>query len=168
MRKPTLDCANEIYKELKNIVRTCINDEIRRFPKLEIQMISIVNGMWSETYKLFKKELETYIEIESNYVNTDHEDFIVKCEEWDRITKMEELKQIKVLHESGLLNLPEKSADESLKQGCTTARRLLETYFDIFLKNLKDHFRKSLAYHMIYYAMNKLQEELVSCFVKKF
>lgn len=74
--EPSLDCAYEVYEELRKIVISIKIPELQRYYKLESKICDVMEGVLDKCLTPTTEMIANLIEIENAHINTNHPDFI--------------------------------------------------------------------------------------------
>ena len=119
---PSLRCVELVYEELMKICHNCTSAGLQRFPRLHAQLIEVVSELLRERLGPTSEYVQSLIEIQSAYINTNHPAFV--NDSANIATRMREEKQRKTVlelprHEISLdsdLGTPATEEDEDDKQ----------------------------------------------------
>jgi dynamin 1-like protein len=75
LEPPALRCVELVYEELMKICHNCNSAELQRFPRLHAQIIEVVSAMLRERLGPTSDYVQSLIEIQSAYINTNHPAF---------------------------------------------------------------------------------------------
>ena len=73
---PSLRCVELVYEELMKMCHTCTSQELQRFPRLHAQIIEVVSDLLRERLGPTSEYVQSLIEIQSAYINTNHPAFV--------------------------------------------------------------------------------------------
>jgi dynamin 1-like protein len=73
---PSHRCVELVYEELMKICHNCGNQELARYPKLHAKLIEVVSELLRERLGPTTKYVESLIEINRAYINTNHPNFV--------------------------------------------------------------------------------------------
>ena len=73
---PSLDCAYEVYEELRKIVISVDIPELSRFQKLQSRICDVMEGVLDKCMSPTTDMIANLIEIENSHINTNHPDFV--------------------------------------------------------------------------------------------
>lgn len=73
---PSLRCVELVYEELMKICHNCTSPGLQRFPRLHAQLIEVVSELLRERLGPTSEYVQSLIEIQSAYINTDHPAFV--------------------------------------------------------------------------------------------
>lgn len=73
---PSHRCVELVYEELMKICHNCGNQELARYPKLHTKLIEVVSELLRERLGPTTKYVESLIEINRAYINTNHPNFV--------------------------------------------------------------------------------------------
>jgi dynamin 1-like protein len=76
LRNPSLHCISFVFDELKALVNKLDLEELDRFDNLRDSIVEVVRTVLSEALLPTQQMVLNLIEIEQNYINTQHPDFI--------------------------------------------------------------------------------------------
>ena len=74
--EPSLDCAYEVYEELRKIVISIKIPELQRYYKLESKICDVMEEVLDKCLTPTTEMIANLIEIENAHINTNHPDFI--------------------------------------------------------------------------------------------
>lgn len=75
LREPTLKCVDLVIQELGTVLKNCTN-RLSRYPRLRDEVERIIMHHISEREQYLKDQLMLLVEVQSAYMNTNHDDFI--------------------------------------------------------------------------------------------
>lgn len=75
LREPSLKCVDLVIQELSAVLKKC-TDRLCRYPRLRDEVERIIMTHISEREQYLKDQLTLLVEVQSAYMNTNHEDFI--------------------------------------------------------------------------------------------
>lgn len=75
LREPTLKCVDLVIQELGTVLKNCTN-RLSRYPRLRDEVERIIMHHISEREQYLKDQLLLLVEVQSAYMNTNHDDFI--------------------------------------------------------------------------------------------
>jgi dynamin 1-like protein len=73
---PCLQCAELVFEELQQVALLSEVPEFKRFPKLRVGVLGVVNGILRRHLEPATQMLRDLIQIELAYINTNHPDFV--------------------------------------------------------------------------------------------
>ena len=76
LEPPALRCVELVYEELMKICHNCNSVELQRFPRLHAQIIEVVSDLLRERLGPTSEYVQSLIEIQSAYINTNHPSFV--------------------------------------------------------------------------------------------
>ncbi|WFD34617.1 dynamin GTPase [Malassezia cuniculi] len=76
LEPPALRCVELVYEELMKICHNCNSAELQRFPRLHAQIIEVVSDLLRERLGPTSEYVQSLIEIQSAYINTNHPSFV--------------------------------------------------------------------------------------------
>lgn len=79
LEDPSRHCVELIYEELMKIVHLCSHDdrsELKNYPIFQEKLLEVVNDLLKERLGPTIKYVESLIEIQKSYINTNHPNFI--------------------------------------------------------------------------------------------
>ncbi|CAO3646819.1 unnamed protein product [Cunninghamella echinulata] len=76
LEAPSLRCVELAFEELSKICYSCGNKELQRFPKLHTKLIEVVSDLLNERLSPTSNYVQSLIDIECAYINTNHPDFL--------------------------------------------------------------------------------------------
>ena len=71
-----LRCVELVYEELMKICHNCTSVELQRFPRLHAQIIEVVSELLRERLGPTSDYVQSLIDIQSAYINTNHPAFV--------------------------------------------------------------------------------------------
>ena len=74
--EPSLDCAHEVYEELRKIVINIQVPELQRYYRLQSMICDVMEGVLDKCLNPTTEMIANLIEIENAHINTNHPDFI--------------------------------------------------------------------------------------------
>lgn len=82
LEEPSRRCVELVYEELMKIVHNCTaaGVEMNRYPKLQAKLIEVVSDLLRERLGPTTKYVESMIEIQQAYINTNHPNFVGAAE----------------------------------------------------------------------------------------
>ncbi|XP_018648167.1 putative dynamin [Schistosoma mansoni] len=75
LRIPSLKCVDMVVSKLTDVLQQC-SDKVGRFPRLREEIERVVNMRVRELEIATKQQIQTLIDFQLAYMNTNHEDFI--------------------------------------------------------------------------------------------
>jgi len=77
LEEPSLRCVELVHEEMQRIIQHCLQQmlEIRRFPKLQDQIVDVVSSLLQHRLGPTNEMVENLVQIELSYINTNHPDF---------------------------------------------------------------------------------------------
>lgn len=75
LREPTLKCIDLVIQELGTVLKNCTS-RLSRYPRLRDEVERIIMHHISEREQSLKDQLLLLVEVQSAYMNTNHDDFI--------------------------------------------------------------------------------------------
>eukprot|EP00375_Theileria_parva_P002036 XP_764712.1 hypothetical protein [Theileria parva strain Muguga] len=76
LESPSLQCVDQVYEELQNILENCDVPEINRYMNMRNKILTVVKDMLRECLEPTKDIIKNLIKIELAYINTNHPDFL--------------------------------------------------------------------------------------------
>ncbi|KAK1937203.1 dynamin central region family protein [Babesia divergens] len=76
LEMPSLQCVDQVYEELLNILESCNVPELNRFVNLRLKMVSVIKELLRRCLSPTKEMIRNIIKIELAYINTNHPDFL--------------------------------------------------------------------------------------------
>lgn len=73
---PSHRCVELVYEELMKICHNCGSQELSRYPKLHTKLIEVISDLLRERLGPATKYVESLIEINRAYINTNHPNFV--------------------------------------------------------------------------------------------
>ncbi|UKJ90168.2 dynamin GTPase [Theileria orientalis] len=73
---PSLQCVDQVYDELQNILENCEVPEINRYMNMRNKILAVVKDLLKECLEPTKDIIRNLIKIELAYINTNHPDFL--------------------------------------------------------------------------------------------
>lgn len=75
LREPSLKCVDLVIQELGNVLKQC-TARLSRYPRLRDEVERIIMTHISQREQYLKEQLLLLVDVQSAYMNTNHEDFI--------------------------------------------------------------------------------------------
>lgn len=77
LEEPSLRCVEMVHEEMQRIIQHSLQQimEIRRFPKLQDQIVDVVGTLLQARLQPTNQMVENLVHIELSYINTNHPDF---------------------------------------------------------------------------------------------
>lgn len=76
LESPSLECSDWVFEELKSIANKIEIPELRRFGALKEKINEVVHQLLAECHKPARQMIESLIDIERDYINISHPEFI--------------------------------------------------------------------------------------------
>ncbi|GAA5842376.1 hypothetical protein JCM11251_004210 [Rhodosporidiobolus azoricus] len=76
LEPPSLRCVELVYEELMKICHNCTSTELQRYPRLHAQLIEVVSELLRERLGPTSEYVQSLIQIQAAYINTNHPDFV--------------------------------------------------------------------------------------------
>lgn len=76
LETPSHRCVELVYEELMKICHNCGSQELSRYPKLHTKLIEVISDLLRERLGPATKYVESLIEINRAYINTNHPNFV--------------------------------------------------------------------------------------------
>ncbi|ORM41872.1 Dynamin-related protein DNM1 [Babesia sp. Xinjiang] len=76
LEAPSLQCVDQVYDELLNILDSCDVPDLDRFVNMRKHMLSVVKELLKRCVEPTKNMIRDLIKIELAYINTNHPDFL--------------------------------------------------------------------------------------------
>ncbi|CAG8546416.1 11428_t:CDS:10 [Acaulospora colombiana] len=76
LESPSLRCVELVYEELMKICHNCGGQELSRYPRLHAKLLEVVSDLLRERLTPTSSYVESLINIQRAYINTNHPDFI--------------------------------------------------------------------------------------------
>ncbi|EDO08560.1 dynamin central region family protein [Babesia bovis T2Bo] len=76
LEPPSLQCVDQVYEELLNILETCQVEELNRYTNMRAKMLQVVRNLIKQCLGPTKDMIRNMIKIELAYINTNHPDFL--------------------------------------------------------------------------------------------
>ncbi|KAJ1036254.1 hypothetical protein NDA18_000119 [Ustilago nuda] len=76
LEPPSLRCVELVYEELMKICHNCTSSELQRFPRLHAQLIEVVSELLRERLGPTSEYVQSLIQIQAAYINTNHPAFV--------------------------------------------------------------------------------------------
>lgn len=76
LEPPSLRCVELVYEELMKICHNCTSKELERFPRLHAQLIEVVSELLRERLGPTSEYVQSLIDIQAAYINTNHPSFV--------------------------------------------------------------------------------------------
>jgi dynamin 1-like protein len=77
LQEPALQCAEQVYLELRELVSTITIPELERYKKLHFAIMDVMTNLLSEYLQPTLQMITNLIACENAYINVNHPDFIV-------------------------------------------------------------------------------------------
>jgi dynamin 1-like protein len=77
LQEPALQCAEQVYAELRELVSSIHIPELERYKKLHFAIMDVINNLLSEYLQPTLQMIKNLIACEDAYINVNHPDFIV-------------------------------------------------------------------------------------------
>ena len=74
--EPSLDCAHEVYEELRKIIINIKIPELQRYYRLNSKVCDVMEGVLDKCLTPTSEMITNLIEIENAHINTNHPDFV--------------------------------------------------------------------------------------------
>uniref|UniRef100_A0A914PSZ3 GED domain-containing protein n=1 Tax=Panagrolaimus davidi TaxID=227884 RepID=A0A914PSZ3_9BILA len=162
-KKPMINCIDLVNEELLRIIQNCgsdIKSEMERFPLLYDRIRKVVSTILKARIIKTKEFVEDCLEIELAFINTKHPEFII------------DEKFVKAFNEEATFAEPEdfwdegekkiyKSLTNREKRDLYMITRLIDQYFQIVQKSIKDKVPKAIMKFLINYIIENLHNELI-------
>lgn len=75
LSEPSLKCVDLVIQELASVIKAC-TDKLARYPRLRDEIERIVRTHITQREQTLKDQLLLLVDVQSAYMNTNHEDFI--------------------------------------------------------------------------------------------
>ena len=179
LRDPSLVCLNQVLDELKKALLLIKIKEFEVYPNLGYEMNGIVDEMLGRYSKPAQDMIENIIKVESSYINIEHPDFIggskvmLELDGEDFSATNEEIHSFldKDKAFSHFTRQTTQGDDEgnkkTEKKNVWIIKRLIESYFEIVRKNVRDAVPKTIMSFLVNKAKNSIHTELVSIIYKE-
>lgn len=76
LEPPSLQCVDQVYEELQNIVERCELVEMSRFSNLRDRILEVVRGVLKRCLAPANQMIQNLVQLELAYINTNHPDFM--------------------------------------------------------------------------------------------
>ncbi|GAA5954656.1 hypothetical protein JCM10213_006473, partial [Rhodosporidiobolus nylandii] len=76
LEPPSLRCVELVYEELMKICHNCTSAELQRYPRLHAQLIEVVSELLRERLGPTSEYVQSLIQIQAAYINTNHPEFV--------------------------------------------------------------------------------------------
>ena len=77
LQEPALQCAEQVYGELRDLISNITLPELDRYKKLHFAIIDVLNNLLSDYLEPTTQMIKNLIACEDAYINVNHPDFIV-------------------------------------------------------------------------------------------
>ena len=77
LQEPALQCAEQVYDELRDLISSIRLPELERYKKLHFGIIDVLNNLLSEYLEPTLQMIKNLIACEDAYINVNHPDFII-------------------------------------------------------------------------------------------
>lgn len=74
--EPSLDCAQEVYEELRKIIINIQIPDLTRYYKLQSKICDVMEGVLDKCLTPTQEMIANLVEIENAHINTNHPDFV--------------------------------------------------------------------------------------------
>ena len=179
LRDPSLICLNQVLDELKKALLMIKIKEFDVYPNLGSEMNRIVDDMLGRFARPAQAMIENIINVESIYINIEHPDFVggskvmVELDGEDFDAPNDEIHSFLDKDKSfGHFNERTSQGDDegsmkTEKKNVWIIKRLIESYFEIVRKNIRDAVPKTIMNFLVNKAKNSIHTELVSIVYKE-
>ncbi|GFE55062.1 dynamin central region family protein [Babesia ovis] len=76
LEAPSLQCVDQVYDELLNILESCDVPELNRYTNMRTKMLDVIKALLSRCVEPTKEMIRNIVKIELAYINTNHPDFL--------------------------------------------------------------------------------------------
>lgn len=73
---PSIDCAYEVYEELRKIVISIQLPELKRYYRLQTKICDVMENVLDKCLSPAMEMIANIIEIENGFINKNHPDFV--------------------------------------------------------------------------------------------
>uniref|UniRef100_A0A914QGZ9 GED domain-containing protein n=1 Tax=Panagrolaimus davidi TaxID=227884 RepID=A0A914QGZ9_9BILA len=165
-KKPVINCIDLVNEELLRIIQNCGNDiktEMERFPLLYDRIRKVVSTILKARIIKTKEFVEDYLEIELAFINTKHPEFIINEDLLKAFNEKANDEDLEDLRDEGDEDEEEllKSLTNREKRDLHIISRLIDQYFQIVQKSIKDKVPKAIMKFLINYIIENLHNELI-------
>ncbi|KAF6005879.1 hypothetical protein HII12_005455 [Brettanomyces bruxellensis] len=122
LEAPAHRCVELVYEELMKICHTCGPKELERYPKLRAKLIEVVSELLQERLGPTSKYVQSLIDINRTYINTNNPGFIGAARAMAAVVKE---RQIRKQHRHQQLGTAQKKVTETLGSGKSGSDYLL-------------------------------------------
>jgi len=84
LEPPSLRCVELVYEELMKICHNCTSKELQRYPRLHARLIEVVSDLLRERLGPTTEYVQSLIDIQTAYINTNHPGFRAGTQEYAR------------------------------------------------------------------------------------
>lgn len=74
--EPSLDCAHEVYEELRKIVLSILIPEIQRYYRLQSRLCDVMEEVLDQCLSPTTAMITSIVELENAHININHPDFV--------------------------------------------------------------------------------------------
>lgn len=179
LHDPSINCLFQVLEELKKSLQLIRIKEFEIYPNLANEVILIIDRMLNNLAKPAQDMIESLIKVESVYINIEHPDFIggnkvmVEDIEKENVSSenlgffIDKDRQYTNFHEPVTVPGPEDPLKETEKKNVAIIKKLIESYFDIVKKNIRDAVPKCIMTFLVYKGKSGVHTELVSNLYKE-
>jgi len=182
LRDPCLKIAEAISNELLRTITETEIPELMRFWKLRDAILEVASELLNNLLSKTQTMINTTIDLELSYINTNHPDFIgvmnsilsktnVDFDDEDVLSMKEYTRSdgsttLIIDHletsedKTGYKNVLNQMTKREKKQ-ISIIKHLLEAYFVIIKKNIQDHVTKIIMLGLVKSSINEIQKELI-------
>ncbi|EPQ27137.1 uncharacterized protein PFL1_05418 [Pseudozyma flocculosa PF-1] len=93
LEPPSLRCVELVYEELMKICHNCTSAELQRFPRLHAQLIEVVSELLRERLGPTSEYVQSLIQIQAAYINTNHPAFVADSANIARDTREDQARK---------------------------------------------------------------------------
>jgi len=178
LHDPSVNCLYQVLDELKKSLQMIRIKEFEIYPNLANEVIQIIDHMLNNLARPAQDMIENLIKVESVYINIEHPDFIggskVMVEDLEKENEPSEPlffinkdNQFPHYHEPTTAGGPDDPLKQTERKNVVIIKRLIESYFDIVKKNIRDAVPKCIMTFLVYKGKSGVHTELVSNLYKE-
>lgn len=73
---PSLQCVDQVYDEMLNLVDSCYIPELTRLVNMRLKILDVIKNFLHSCVEPTKHMIRNYLAVELSYINTNHPDFL--------------------------------------------------------------------------------------------
>lgn len=94
LSEPSQRCVELVYEELMKICHKCGTSELSRYPKLKSELVEVVSDLLKERLTPTRSYVESLIDIQRAYINTNHPNFLSATDAMAQISDSQKSKKM--------------------------------------------------------------------------